>query len=163
MNSSKMNPFSYIVLLSCFFLSGCFASYKLGSYYHPRDKVHGLGFSDTRLGPDLWRVTYRGYYIPESQAYDYAILRSAELTKANGFNYFSVENERAVSTNQAGIGMITGGMNLAVGGTVMGGYPESILLVRGKNSKESQGDAHIYDAEFISREIKHKYQISVAN
>ena len=66
--------------------------------YHARDPVWGLGFSETRLAPDVWRVMYRGYYIPEAQAGDYAMLRAAEVVRAAGYRYFVVENERSSAT-----------------------------------------------------------------
>jgi hypothetical protein len=70
----------------------------VGMSYHARDPVWGLGFSETRLAPDVWRVMYRGYYIPEAQAGDYAMLRAAEVVKAAGYRYFVVENERSSAT-----------------------------------------------------------------
>ena len=47
-----------------------------------------LGFSETQLAPDVWRVMYRGYYIPKPQAGDYAMLRAAEVVKSAGYRYF---------------------------------------------------------------------------
>jgi hypothetical protein len=41
------------------------------------------------LGPDVWRVMYRGYYIPEAQTGDYAMLRAAEVVKAAGLSRMS--------------------------------------------------------------------------
>lgn len=148
------------LVIGCIALTGCFASYKLGSYYHPRDRAHGLGYSETRVSPNVWRVTYRGFYIPESQSFDYALLRAADTVKAAGFPYFVVESERSSSTNQAGMGLATGGLNMVVGGAVTGGYPEANLLVRGLTSRSSSSSSIVYDAAFISAEIRRKYKIT---
>ena len=83
---------SFLIPLA-WLLSGC-----VGMSYHARDPIWGLGFSETRLAPNVWRVMYRGYYIPEAQAGDYAMLRAAEVVKAAGYPYFVVENERSSAT-----------------------------------------------------------------
>jgi hypothetical protein len=85
----KRVPSSLLIPLVCL-LSGC-----IGMSYHARDPIWGLGFSETRLAPSVWRVMYRGYYIPEAQAGDYAILRAAEVVKAAGYRYFLVERSSA--------------------------------------------------------------------
>ena len=141
------------LLLALFSVSLALTS-CIGTYYHARDGVYGLGFSESRLGPDLWRVMYRGYYIPESQSMDYALLRAADVVLAAGYPFFIVENERTSSTVQAGAGMLAG----AAGAAVMGGFPEAGILVRGLRSK-SAAPGTVYDAAFISAEMRRKYKI----
>jgi hypothetical protein len=149
------------ITLSALLFSGC-AHLKLGSNYHPRDGTHGLGYSETRIGSNLWRVMYRGYYIPESQSYDFALLRAAQVVRAAGFKFFSVEDERATSTNQAGVGMLSTTGSLAFGGAVMGGYPEVSLIVRGLNSKAgASAGGRVYDADFIFSELSQKYRVKL--
>ena len=89
----KRVPSSLLLIPLACLLSGC-----VGMSYHARDPVWGLGFSETRLAPDVWRVMYRGYYIPEAQAGDYAMLRAAEVVMAAGYRYFVVENDRSSAT-----------------------------------------------------------------
>ena len=134
-------------------LSGC-----IGSYYHSRDPIWGLGFSETRLAPDVWRVMYRGYYIPEAQAGDYAMLRAAEIVSAAGYPYFVIENERSsAAVMGSGYGYLYGSSGYAVGAAYS--YPESGLLVRGLSRKSSRGGQMVFDAVFVATEIKRKYKI----
>jgi len=131
-------------------------------YYHKREGMWGLGFSESRLAPDIWRVMYRGYYIPESQAYDYALLRAAEVVLAAGFPYFIVENERSSAVVQGGGGgVLIGGTGSAAVGAYS--YPESGLLIRALRSKSSASGGIIYDAAFISAELRRKYKIKGRN
>jgi len=142
-----------LALLGSITLTGC-----VGMYYHKREGMWGLGFSETRLGPDLWRVMYRGYYIPESQSYDFALLRAADVVSAAGFPYFTIENERSSAVVQGGGGgMLIGG----TGAAAMGAYsfPEAGILVRALRSKPSSSAGIVYDAAFISAEIRRKYKI----
>jgi hypothetical protein len=134
-------------------LSGC-----VGMSYHARDPVWGLGFSETRLAPDVWRVMYRGYYIPEAQAGDYAMLRAAEVVKAAGYPYFVVESERSsAAVMGGGYGYAYGGSGSAFVGAYS--YPESGLLVRGLSERSTAGGQMVFDAAFVSAEIKRKYRI----
>ena len=120
----KKVPSSLLIPLVCL-LSSC-----VGMSYHARDPVWGLGFSETRLAPDVWRVMYRGYYIPEAQAGDYAMLRAAEVVRAAGYRYFVVENERSSATVMgSGYGYAYGGSGSVFAAAYS--YPETGLLVRG--------------------------------
>jgi hypothetical protein len=139
-----------LLLISVVATTGC-----IGTYYHARDGIYGLGFSESRLGPDLWRVMYRGYYIPESQSFDYALLRASDVVLAAGYPFFTVESERTSSTVQAGAGMLAG----SAGAAVMGGFPEAGILVRALRSKPKTSSGIVYDAAFISAEMRRKYKI----
>jgi hypothetical protein len=102
----------------------------VGMSYHARDPIWGLGLLGNAAGPDVWRVMYRRYYIPEAQAGDYAMLRAAEVVKAAGYRYFVVENERSsAAVMGGGYGYIYGGSGSVFVGAYS--YPESGLLVRG--------------------------------
>jgi hypothetical protein len=119
---------SFLIPLA-WLLSGC-----VGMSYHARDPIWGLGFSETRLAPNVWRVMYRGYYIPEAQAGDYAMLRAAEVVKAAGYRFFVVENERSSATVMgSGYGYAYGGSGSAFAAAYS--YPDTGLLVRGLSEK----------------------------
>jgi hypothetical protein len=149
----KRVPSSLLLIPLACLLSGC-----VGMSYHARDPVWGLGFSETRLAPDVWRVMYRGYYIPEAQAGDYAMLRAAEVVRAAGYRYFVVENERSSATVMgSGYGYVYGGSGSAFAAAYS--YPETGLLVRGLSEKPAGGGHMIFDAAFVSAEIKRKYKI----
>jgi hypothetical protein len=142
----------FLIPLVCL-LSGC-----VGMSYHARDPIWGLGFSETRLAPDVWRVMYRGYYIPEAQAGDYAMLRAAEVVKAAGYRYFVVVNERSSATVMgSGYGYAYGGSGSAFAAAYS--YPETGLLVKGLSERPASGGQMVIDAAFVSAEIKRKYKI----
>jgi hypothetical protein len=148
----RVPPSLLLIPLVCL-LSGC-----VGMSYHARDPVWGLGFSETRLAPDVWRVMYRGYYIPEAQAGDYAMLRAAEVVKAAGYRYFVVENERSSATVMgSGYGYAYAGSGSAFAAAYS--YPETGLLVRGLPEKPARAEQMVFDAAFVSDEIKRKYKI----
>ena len=140
--------------LVCILLTMPWLVGSIGMSYHARDPVWDLGFSETQLAPDLWRVMYRGYYIPEAQAGDYAMLRAAEVVKSAGYRYFIVENDRSGATPM-GAGFLQGGTGSAFAASYS--YPESGPLVRGTKRKPATGQ--VYDAEFVSDSIKAKYKI----
>jgi hypothetical protein len=111
------------------------------------------------LGPDVWRVMYRGYYIPEAQTGDYAMLRAAEVMKAAGYRYFVVENERSSATVMgSGYGYAYAGSGSAFAAAYS--YPETGLLVRGLSEKPASGGQMVFDTAFVSAEIKRKYKIA---
>lgn len=78
------------------FLSGCTTPYQaMGA---------AGGFSEAQLGENVWRVTFRGNaYTDRELTRELALLRSAELALANGFNFFiltdsSIDNRTASFT-----------------------------------------------------------------
>lgn len=49
------------------------------------------GYSETQLGENIFRVSFRGNgYTRGERAADFALLRSAEVTIENGFRYFVI-------------------------------------------------------------------------
>ncbi len=68
-------------------LMGCATGYQ-------KDGLGG-GFKDTKISEDLYRISFQGNaYTDRQQAADYALLRAAEVTTENGFNYFAILDER---------------------------------------------------------------------
>lgn len=62
--------------------------------YHPQ--AFSGGYSETRLAPDLFRVSFAGNGFTSAQrAYDFALLRAAELTATYGFSHFALVNENS--------------------------------------------------------------------
>ena len=139
--------------LLCIWFTSC-----VGMYYHAREGVWGLGYSDTRIASDTWKVMYRGYSIPEAQAADFALLRGADLMKSAGYPYFIVMNEKSSAVAQgAGFGYLQGGTGSAFSGSVS--YPESNIMVKGLMSKPKDSTQMVYETDFISSEIRRKYHI----
>jgi len=68
--------------LSLLLLAGC------ATNYGPRG-VLGAGFSEEKLGPDLWFVTFEASaFTPADRVKSYLLLRCAELTVEQGSSYF---------------------------------------------------------------------------
>lgn len=73
-------------LLTLVFLIGCATPYqKLGDTG---------GYQHLKLGEDVYRVTFRGNgFTKYKRAYDFALLRAAEIGKKLGYSHFTVEGE----------------------------------------------------------------------
>ena len=66
--------------------------------YHASGLLTG-GYDEFKLAPNQYRVQFSGNdYTSEDRAYKYAMRRSAELTKAQGFHYFKIANSSAHKT-----------------------------------------------------------------
>jgi len=79
--------------------------------YGPASSNTSNGYMETAIEANRYRVTYRGGS-PET-AYDYALLRAAEITLANGGEWFQVTNafnEQDYASNS--------GPKVSVGGSV---------------------------------------------
>ena len=77
--------------------------------YAPAARPGGPGYFATRIENDRYRVTYTGA-ANEQQAADFALLQAAELTLANGYDWFVVDQR---STDREGGG---NGPRISVGG-----------------------------------------------
>lgn len=141
------------LLLASLLLCGCASTWTAGRRYAPRDRVWHLGYSETQLGPDTWRVTYDGYEIPQSQAADYALLRAADLTLAAGFTHFAVIGESgAVLPGPTAAVAIS--PTMAVG--IPPSRPEATVTIRATR----EAAPNTYDAAFISRSFRTKYRVA---
>lgn len=70
--------------LIVFALNGCATNYQAASTF-------GYGFKETKLGPDRYRVTFKGNDMTDvDRATDFALLRCADLAIANGFSHVDV-------------------------------------------------------------------------
>jgi hypothetical protein len=76
-------PQAFILILFPLALTGCATTYQAKSFTG--------GFSETRYAEDVFEVSFNGNgYTSEQRASDLALLRSAELTLKNGYQYFVV-------------------------------------------------------------------------
>jgi hypothetical protein len=149
----KIGLFSVLALLSASF-SGC----ATGRSYHARESLWGLGYSETMVATDSWRVMYRGYSIPEAQAADYALLRASELMLSSGFPYFILLDERSSAPTQ-GVGMLSMQGGTGFGGMGSYSYPESNIAVKGLTERPNRSPSMVYESAFISAQIRSKYRI----
>lgn len=141
-----------LALLMALLLSGCANYWTVGQRYAPSDNIWKLGYSDTQLGPDTWRVTYAGNQIPQAQAQDYAMLRAAELVQAAGYSHFLVLSESGSAQTGPGMALATGSSAALM---VPTSRPEATITVRGIRA----ADTHALDAAFVARSFRAKYRI----
>jgi len=50
-----------------------------------------------QLNENVYRVSYAGYGIPQSECDEYAIMRAAEITRERGYKYFRLLDEKQSS------------------------------------------------------------------
>lgn len=88
------------------FLGACAATGP--AEYGPADSK-GFGFDEQRIEDSRYRVTYRGSGgMPPELVEDYALRRAAELTRANGFEWFLVTSRDVVGEERGGVSVGTG-------------------------------------------------------
>jgi hypothetical protein len=134
------------------------------------------GFTETQLAPDVWRVAFRGNgYTRGERAEDFAMLRSAELTLANGFTHFAFLSSKTgtdVSSYTAPVTATTTGSAYVYGNSISG---SSITRYTGGDttyvSKPTANNtvamfkvnpnisAMVYDANFICNSLGKKYEV----
>lgn len=126
-----------------------------------------VGFSDYRIEPGRYRVTFRGGPgAPPEQVADYALLRAADITLADGYDWFRVADRvmrQAGPDNGPRVSLGTGGGSYGRGGGVgiglgtsfnLGGGPalaQTLEVVMGKGPKPPGGD--VYDARQLRATI----------
>lgn len=149
-------------------LSGCATTYQPTS-------VTG-GYSETQLGENIFHVTFRGNgYTNEERAFDFSLLRSAEVAMEHGFRYFVIVDSGKDSTVSAftspshshTTGSVYGSGNYAYGRattTTHGGQTYYISKPSASNTilcfKEKPViNGMMFDAEFVAKSIKQKYGI----
>ena len=96
------------LVLSIALLSGCATSPTL---YAAQAAPNGAGYSEFRLEPGRYRVTFHGGPgAPAQQVADYALLRAAELAVRDGYDWFRVSDRVTSSTGARS------GPRLSIGG-----------------------------------------------
>lgn len=79
--------------------------------YMPADERGDYGYTETRLTENRYRVTFTGNSLtPRESVQDYALLRAAELTLENGYDWF-----RPVTREMDKKSRDTGGNSASVG------------------------------------------------
>lgn len=150
-----MRFYHVLAVLLCGFLSvGC----STGRSYHAFDSYWSLGYNDTRMGEDLWSVSYRGYEISQGEANDYALLRAAEVTANAGYRYFAVVNEQN-STSSTAIGTFNSYQGTGSGFMSSTSYPEVRLSIKAFKEKPA-GSSAVLDNQYLAPAIRQKYNLS---
>ena len=136
--------------------------------YGPATGPTASGFTDYRIEPGRYRVTFRGGPgAPPEQVSDYALLRAADLALADGYDWFRVSDRLLQQSGYGsgpqlslGAGSANFGHSSAVGlglGTSfnLGGggasLAQSLEVVMGRGTRPR--DADVYDAHEVRRTI----------
>lgn len=126
------------------------------------------GASETQLGPDMWRVSYKGNaHVTPEKAADLALLRCAEIALNEGYGYFQivdanarVDHSQFSTTDSYQAKIDSTGRNATISGgpkTFRYAKPtatNTILLL--KNKPEG---TLTYDADFLVKSLRKKYRI----
>lgn len=139
-----------ILFLTAFAVVSC----STGRSYHAFDSYWSLGYNDTRLGDDVWSVSYRGYEISQGEANDYALLRAAEVTAAAGYRYFAVVKEQN-STSTTAVGTFNAYQGTGSGFMSSTSYPEVRLSIKAYQTKPAA--EAILDNQYLAPAIRQKY------
>ena len=134
--------------------------------YQPAAGPVAVGYSEYRIEPGRYRITFRGGPgAPAQQVADYALRRAADLALADGYDWFRVA-DRVTDVRpdtgprmSVGIGGATFGRHsgASVGvsqGIPLGGGPtlaQTIEVVMGKGDRPRGAD--IYDARELRRNL----------
>lgn len=147
----------------------------VGTPYGPADSK-GYGYRETRIEADRYRVTFAGDgATPPETVEDYAMLRAAELTVGNGFDWFRVVARSMDSQERGGVGVGAGvgtgsygrrsGVSVGVGGNLgtIGGrrfYTARLEVLMGKGEKPDDPEA--YDARSLIESIRSRISAPAA-
>ncbi len=136
--------------------------------YAPLQTPAGSGFSETRIEPDRWRVTFRGGSdAGRERVADLTLLRAAQLTLAQGYDWFRITERYGQASPPRGPTLSVGAgsgsygwrggssFGVGVGGIPLGGGPQlaetvEIVMAKGETPK---GDAAVYDARSVASSI----------
>jgi hypothetical protein len=150
-------------LLASLAIAGCATAPTL---YQPAAGPKAVGYSEYRIEPGRYRITFQGGPgAPPQQVTDYALLRAADLAIADGYDWFRVadrfmegrpDNGPRVSF---GVGGASFGRRSAVGlgvsnGMSLGGGPSvasTIEVIMGKGERPRGGD--VYDARALRQNL----------
>lgn len=90
--------------------------------YGPATSPAAQGYAEQRIESDRWRVTYRGQG-DAAVVSDYALLRAAELTLAEGYDWFEV-TQRWIDGRPRAPG-VSPSISIGGGSSRYGGYRSS--------------------------------------
>lgn len=134
--------------------------------YQPAAGPEAVGYSEYRIEPTRYRITFRGGPgAPPQQVMDYALVRAADLAIAGGYDWFRVADRftegRPDRGPRVGLGVGGGdfgyrsGVSLGLGTSFnLGGGPSvaaTIEVVMGRGERPRDSDA--YDARALRRSL----------
>lgn len=152
-----------LILAAVLALSACATAPTL---YQPSAGPQAVGYSEYRIEPGRYRITFRGGPgAPPQQVEDYALRRAADLALAEGYDWFRVADRFRESRPDSGprIGLGVGGMDFGRRSSVgvglgtsfdLGGGPSlatTIEVFMGRGERPRGQD--VYDARAVQRSL----------
>lgn len=152
-----------IIAVAALSLAACATAPTL---YQPAAGPQAVGYSEYRIEPGRYRVTFRGGPgAPPQQVMDYALVRAADLAITGGYDWFRVADRftegRPDNGPRIGLGVGGGdygyrsGVSVGVGTSFnLGGGPSlttTIEVVMGRGERPRDGD--VYDARALRRSL----------
>ena len=129
-----------IILFLVVFLNGCVSKTP---YQHI---AYSGGYSHTVIDENIFKVSFKGNgFTSKERVADFTLLRSAEITLQNGFKYFVIINNDSYSTLEAYENNIYT-------------KPSSTNMIK-CFKKKPKLNVIIYNANFIKKSIKEKYNL----
>jgi hypothetical protein len=135
--------------------------------YQPMGGPRAVGFSEERIEPGRYRIFFHGAAgAPRAMVEDYALRRAADLTLAEGYDWFRVYGRDVAYNRSPGpqVGLSVGGVSFgrrsAVGGSVSHGFDlgggssvtATLEVTMGKGPKPPTPD--VYDARGVQQSIR---------
>lgn len=145
-------------------LAGCATT---PTVFAPAAGPQAVGFSELKIEPGRYRVTFRGGRgAPMAQVSDYALLRAADLTIADGYDWFRVVDRIVMESAGSGGPQVSFGaaggsgshrsnVGMGVGTTFnLGGgaaLSQTLEILMGRGAKPNDGE--VYDARQVRQTI----------
>jgi len=142
--------------------------------YAPATGPEAVGFSEFKIEPGRYRVTFRGGSgAPMAVVADYALLRAADLAIADGYDWFRVVDRYVVQNGYesgprvaigagGGSGGYSSGMGVGVGTSFnLGGGPaiaQTLEVIMGKGDPPTGLRIEAYNAREVRRTIGARVQ-----
>ena len=132
--------------------------------YAPMRHAGGPGYAETRIEADRWFITFRGGTdAGPGRVSDLAVLRAAQLTLQQGFDWFRITERYGEAEPPDGPGLSVGGGNGEGGGVRagvigihLGGgsmFSQTLEVIMGKGPMP-RGDPSVYDARDVAQSTK---------
>ena len=129
------------------------------------------GWKETQLDENVFRVSFHGNgYTSSERVADFCLLRSSELTLANGFKYFVIIDGKEYTTQstyttpyQTSGSATTYGNTTTFNARTFGGQTYNISKPSSQNTIvcfKDKPSGFSYNAEFLENSLKTKYGIS---
>lgn len=157
-----------LFILACCVFASCSTGYQsrglLGGYNH------------NTLSPRIYEVRFSGNgFTSKQKAKDFTLLRSAEVILEGGYSYFTiVEKADETSVNaytspgwsdteikRTGLGKYEVETNHYGGETSYTTLPAYSYTIRGYKTSPNNYSGIVYDARFVQRSIRTKYELGL--